>query len=371
MTVGSFTQHLISYYLLEDVVNGKLRTPSSVPEFASLEISPDYLEAKHFRFPVQVEIGPDGIPRYKGEGRGKSPRAITSAPLFNNEMYQYAPAPLQPSPPMEQAPQQRRGPMPIPIPQGPTDTSYFGPGSAGSNGQAYFNPGSASSNGYWDQMSPISPQSQLGHSHAPSSRGTRPPSSSRSNRFDPMGGYQAVDQRRRVSVGQGENHVQYYANGNGNNQSYDVKPVQAANGVFHYPDYAHYGPSSQASGSGSTMIASPIHGQYPATPFTNWQQLPPSRPQETPRHAGISPPLDNNMSLQHPVRDQPGSAGSRPSSGQEDQRVYHQQHPHSHQWPTSSPWVTAAPLGASGTGPGPYQPPPPGPSCGPSGQMPY
>ncbi|KAH8113172.1 Gti1/Pac2 family-domain-containing protein, partial [Phellopilus nigrolimitatus] len=38
LTIGGVSQHLISYYKIEDVEQGRLRTPSSLPELASLDI---------------------------------------------------------------------------------------------------------------------------------------------------------------------------------------------------------------------------------------------------------------------------------------------------------------------------------------------
>jgi hypothetical protein len=67
VTVNGYSQHMISYYTMEDVIAGKLRTPSTIPELASLEISPDYLHKQNFRFPPMVEVGPDGVPRYRWE----------------------------------------------------------------------------------------------------------------------------------------------------------------------------------------------------------------------------------------------------------------------------------------------------------------
>ncbi|PVG01246.1 hypothetical protein CPB86DRAFT_671689, partial [Serendipita vermifera] len=67
LTIGGVSQHLISYYRVADVENGRLRSPSSLPELATLEISPEYLDKTHFRQPPRVEIGPDGVPRYRGE----------------------------------------------------------------------------------------------------------------------------------------------------------------------------------------------------------------------------------------------------------------------------------------------------------------
>ncbi|RXW12507.1 hypothetical protein EST38_g13345 [Candolleomyces aberdarensis] len=68
LTIGGVAQHLISYYKIEDVENGRLRSPSSLPELASLEISAEYLDKTHFRNPPKVEAGHDGVLRYRGEG---------------------------------------------------------------------------------------------------------------------------------------------------------------------------------------------------------------------------------------------------------------------------------------------------------------
>ncbi|KAI0631821.1 Gti1/Pac2 family-domain-containing protein [Trametes polyzona] len=82
LTIGGVAQHLISYYKIEDVEQGRLRSPSSLPELASLQISPEYLDKTHFRNPPKVEIGVDGIPRYRGEADDVelSPRLLP-APL--------------------------------------------------------------------------------------------------------------------------------------------------------------------------------------------------------------------------------------------------------------------------------------------------
>ena len=82
LTIGGVAQHLISYYKIEDVEQGRLRSPSSLPELASLTISPEYLDKTHFRNPPKVEIGVDGIPRYRGEADDVelSPRLLP-APL--------------------------------------------------------------------------------------------------------------------------------------------------------------------------------------------------------------------------------------------------------------------------------------------------
>ncbi|KAI0327854.1 hypothetical protein GY45DRAFT_1307849 [Cubamyces sp. BRFM 1775] len=88
LTIGGVAQHLISYYKIEDVEQGRLRSPSSLPELASLTISPEYLDKTHFRNPPKVEIGVDGIPRYRGEADDVdlSPRLLP-APLSSGGYY--------------------------------------------------------------------------------------------------------------------------------------------------------------------------------------------------------------------------------------------------------------------------------------------
>ncbi|GLB42881.1 putative gti1/Pac2 family protein [Lyophyllum shimeji] len=82
LTIGGVAQHLISYYKIEDVTSGRLRSPSSLPELASLDISPEYLDKTHFRNPPKVEIGVDGIPRYRGEADDiDSAPPLLTAPL--------------------------------------------------------------------------------------------------------------------------------------------------------------------------------------------------------------------------------------------------------------------------------------------------
>ena len=87
MTIGGVSQHLISYYKIEDVEQGRLRTPSSLPELASLDISPEYLDKTHFRNPPKVDYDIDGVPRYRGEAdeADPSPRATISAPLSTGQ----------------------------------------------------------------------------------------------------------------------------------------------------------------------------------------------------------------------------------------------------------------------------------------------
>lgn len=65
LTINGSAQHLISYYKVADVEEGRLRTPSSLPELSVLDISPEYLDKTHFRCPPKVETDVDGIPRYR------------------------------------------------------------------------------------------------------------------------------------------------------------------------------------------------------------------------------------------------------------------------------------------------------------------
>ncbi|PPQ88374.1 hypothetical protein CVT25_002120 [Psilocybe cyanescens] len=82
VTIGGVAQHLISYYKIEDVENGRLRSPSSLPELASLDISQEYLDKTHFRNPPKVERGVDGILRYRGEADDiENSPSILTAPL--------------------------------------------------------------------------------------------------------------------------------------------------------------------------------------------------------------------------------------------------------------------------------------------------
>ncbi|KAI8342093.1 Gti1/Pac2 family-domain-containing protein [Chlamydoabsidia padenii] len=67
IVVNGVSQHLISYYDPRDVLQQKLRTPSSVPELASLEISPELLVKQNFRIPPMVESTFDSISTTDGD----------------------------------------------------------------------------------------------------------------------------------------------------------------------------------------------------------------------------------------------------------------------------------------------------------------
>lgn len=59
--------HMIAYYTMSDVLEGRLRTPSSHPGLLALDIHPQLLEPTAWRYPLQTEIGEDGVLRYVGE----------------------------------------------------------------------------------------------------------------------------------------------------------------------------------------------------------------------------------------------------------------------------------------------------------------
>ncbi|KAG6836637.1 hypothetical protein H0H93_005664 [Arthromyces matolae] len=104
LTIGGVSQHLISYYKIEDVQNGRLRPPSSLPELASLDISPEYLDKTHFRNPPKVEVGADGIPRYRGEADD-----IDSSPPLTAAVLSTAPVHLADMRPPDASNSNRRG----------------------------------------------------------------------------------------------------------------------------------------------------------------------------------------------------------------------------------------------------------------------
>jgi hypothetical protein len=78
-TISLAGLHLIGYYRTDDVLQGRLRTPSSLAELAALDIDPVLLVNNHFRVPPRIEMGPDGLPRYRGEPDENSANAASAA----------------------------------------------------------------------------------------------------------------------------------------------------------------------------------------------------------------------------------------------------------------------------------------------------
>ncbi|OZJ05628.1 hypothetical protein BZG36_01527 [Bifiguratus adelaidae] len=112
VVVAGVAQHLISYYAKEDVLSGVLWTPGSVPELASLEISPVYL-SQNFRIPPQME---------GKEAEEESPASsVQSSPLVHQAMdYRSLKSTLR-----SQTPKTRRsdGDIQIPIQNAPVPAS--------------------------------------------------------------------------------------------------------------------------------------------------------------------------------------------------------------------------------------------------------
>ncbi|KAL7410017.1 Gti1/Pac2 family-domain-containing protein [Mrakia frigida] len=79
ISINGVAQHLISYFTLEDALSGKLRTPSTVPELASISIPADLLAGFMFHFPPATETNEDGTFRFVGE-QDEATRSSTRLP---------------------------------------------------------------------------------------------------------------------------------------------------------------------------------------------------------------------------------------------------------------------------------------------------
>ncbi|KAI7860521.1 Gti1/Pac2 family-domain-containing protein [Circinella umbellata] len=79
IVVNGSPQHLISYYTKEDVLNNRLPTPSSIPELAQLEISPDLLLRQSFRIPPMTEHTAADM-MFDTKSEYPSPRALALSP---------------------------------------------------------------------------------------------------------------------------------------------------------------------------------------------------------------------------------------------------------------------------------------------------
>ncbi|WWD22260.1 hypothetical protein CI109_106751 [Kwoniella shandongensis] len=325
VSVNGFAQHMVSYYSVEDVLAGKLRTPSTIPELASLDISAEYLHKQNFRFPPMIEIGPDGIPRYRGEPEEPtSPQSPTSNYSFHSfptsstsaDFYDTGYSQMTSHAPRVSSPRNRSVtvPMPIPLPspahsmQGST---YMGPGSA--NSTFYESPSVASMH----YAPPIARQSSSSSVHSTASGAMRPGSSSR--RYEPYGPGSATSPRSSVSLhyGHAASHRRQsqpgppevmYPPGTGYDvkpSSYNYQPPSTAPSSFS----AFYPPDPHAH----TTIQSPIPASATYTPtttqgYSTWQ------PVHT--NAGSTSrllPTSNRPDFANPGP--PSSAGSASSNG--------------------------------------------------------
>lgn len=276
LTINGFHQHVVSYYTLEDAVAGRLRRPSTIPEFTALDISPEYLNVANFRYPPTIEMGQDGVPRYHGEqdDRPVSPARIPTAYAdIYADPYGHAAAFDS-----HHGPRMRAVTVPtissgfsqtVPSPGYPVP-----PGSAG---------------GYYDQ--------QPMHTMAPAPRPTgpmRPNPTQSSRRYEPYGGNPRA-------LGPGESgHVRRQSQpppitdpGYYQPSEYNYQPPSTAPGAFPYYSAAAAPPPSQPP------MASPIVSPgYPSSQYGGWHQ-PAMR---------MMPSLRSDML--HAAGDPPSSAGS-------------------------------------------------------------
>lgn len=72
--VNGSSQHLISYYTKEDVLCGKLASPSTIPDIASVRISPELFMQQNFRIPLSLEY-PENYKRL----------SLSSSPCSSND----------------------------------------------------------------------------------------------------------------------------------------------------------------------------------------------------------------------------------------------------------------------------------------------
>ncbi|WWC57971.1 uncharacterized protein I303_100506 [Kwoniella dejecticola CBS 10117] len=300
VSVNGFNQHMVSYYSLDDVLTGKLRAPSTIPELASLEISQEYLNKSNFRFPPMIERGADGVNRYRGEAEEpQSPTSPSSQysfqsfpPSTSGGDYYDGAYQMTSQAPRVGSPRNRSVTVPMQIPIAPHPQAGYmgGPSSYGS--QYHDSPGL----GNMQYAPTIARQSSSSSIHSNSTTGAiRPGSSSR--RYDPYGGlatsprlsgglhYQPSLHHRRQSQPMPPENLYSPPNSAG----YDVKPnpyvYQAPSTApstfasFGHPDaghitYSHHNVHSPiTSPTAATFATAPPHG------YTAWQSVPPPPPQ--------------------------------------------------------------------------------------------
>ncbi|KAG8686207.1 hypothetical protein FRC11_009348 [Ceratobasidium sp. 423] len=233
LTVNGSTQHLISYYKVADVEEGRLRTPSSLPELSVLDISPEYLDKTHFRCPPKVEIDADGVPRYRGEADDPD-------------------SPVRTTVPQPQQPTHLQATSQVPLLTSGTPETHSHSHFTYSPSPGYYP--HDNSNSYFNSNS--------------SSRVTR--------RYEPYGGgggssasSTASSRRSRSRRGTGTSTRAYGASGStspeGAGQSYPGPPDSAPvnSGYSSAPQYQGY--TNNYSTNGSYAPASP-GGYYPSTP---------------------------------------------------------------------------------------------------------
>ncbi|KAF8516509.1 Gti1/Pac2 family-domain-containing protein [Gautieria morchelliformis] len=243
-------QHLISYYKVEDVEQGRLRTPSSLPELAALEISPEYLDKTHFRVPPRVEYDSDGVPRYRGEAdEPESPTlGLGELPSVSSVEGSSAPAPAK-----SKRPQKRYEPYD----EGSSKARRKRPAQAADEspsdvGQAQTQPtGSPLTSSSSPPTSPVQPG---GYDHATfySAYGSVP---------GPAGSYLPLPAGYYPHPGPSVPYTPYPPTGSDPHPAY---PPQAAFYTQHIPPHVY--PQS-GPGQGLSMGMMPYYHQ----PFTGWR----------------------------------------------------------------------------------------------------
>ncbi|WWD05976.1 hypothetical protein V865_004061 [Kwoniella europaea PYCC6329] len=353
VSVNGFNQHMVSYYSVQDVLAGKLRAPSTIPELSSLEISQEYLNKQNFRFPPMIERGPDGINRYRGEAEEpQSPTSPNSQFSFQSfppssssgEYYDGGYSQMTSHAPRVGSPRNRSVTVPMPVPLPPHAQSmagsYVGPNSHGST--FYESP----TVGAMHYAPSLARQSSSSSIHSSASGAIRPSSSSR--RYDPYGSGPGSATSPRLSGG-----MQYQPNlphrrqsqpippenlySQSNSASYDVKPnpynyhppstAPSTFSAFYTPDGApepghthgghphHQHPShiqsSVTSPTTTTFAHAPAHG------YAAWQPVPHQPAGVPPSSSGsdstsrLLPTINTRTDFGNP----PSSAGSGSTSG--------------------------------------------------------
>jgi hypothetical protein len=294
LTINGFHQHVVSYYTLEDAVAGRLRRPSTIPEFTALDISPEYLNLANFRYPPTLEMGQDGVPRYHGE-QDDRPVSPARMPAAYADMY---------GDPYGQAAafDGHHGPR-LRAVTVPTVGTGFSPTVPS---PSYPVPPSAS---YYD------PQPM--HAMAPVPRPSgpmRPNTAQSSRRYDPYGGNPRAGgpgdsgHARRLSQPPPITDPGYYQPG-----EYNYQPPSTAPGAFPYYSAAAAPPQSQPP-----MPSPMVSPGYPPSQYGGWHQppaamrlMPSSRPDML--HAAGDPPSSAGS-----IDSAPGSSGAHmvpPSEG--------------------------------------------------------
>lgn len=292
LTISGFHQHVVSYYTLEDAVAGRLRRPSTIPEFASLEISPEYLNVANFRYPPSIELGADGVPRYHGEPDDR-PVSPSRMPQYGAEMYDaYGGGGLD----SHHQPRMRSVTVPT------ISTTNFSPTQS-----SYVHP---SSGGYYD------PQQQMHIPPAPRISGgpARPGHGSR--RYDPYASTnprvlhpgmppQNVDSghQRRLSQPPPPGEQNYYQP-----SEYNYQPPSTAPGAFTYYSPASAAPPQQQP-LPSPVVSSPSYGSGGGPGQYAWHQ-PPAQGLRTLPIPGRPDMLDHPSSSSGSLDSAPGSSGA-------------------------------------------------------------